>query len=92
MPMLQNSMSSRAGDSVLYCNVLKHGTVQYTEGAECPRTDAIKISNLSLLDYKLPLAPKREFLAIPNGWRRNRKSFPSRNYPIGSDGVGNDDY
>ena len=58
--MLQNSMSSRAGDSVLYCNVLKHGTVQYTEGGSAPNW---RNKNLkpSLPDYKLPLAPKREF-------------------------------
>ena len=29
-----------------------------TEGAECPRTDAIKITKLSFPDYKLPSKPR----------------------------------
>ena len=39
----------------------------YREQAECLRTDAIKTLNFPFPDYKAPLAPKRELLAIHMG-------------------------
>ena len=50
-----------------------------TEGAECARTDAIKLLTFLSLITKLPLAPKREFLAIPQGWRH--KLQPKKKTP-----------
>ena len=51
----------------------------------------IKIPKPFFPDYKLPLAPKREFLAIPNGWRHNCKIVTKRHY-ISSDASYNDDH
>ena len=49
----------------------------------------IKIKKVFISDYKLPLAPKREFLAIPNGWRHNCKVVTQCHY-FGSDASYND--
>ena len=42
---------------------------EIAEQAECLRTDAIRLLTFLSLTTKLPLAPKRELLAIPHGWR-----------------------
>jgi len=62
-----------------------------TERVSTSDDSTIKIPKPSLSDYKLPFAPKREFLAIPNGWRHNCKVVTKRHY-IGSDASYNDDH
>ena len=44
--------------------------VKVTERVSTSDDPTIKIPKPSLPDYKLPLDYQREFLAIPNGWRR----------------------
>ena len=75
--------------TVLYCTKIRYSTVH--RGGGVPPNWCNKNPETFLSDYKLPLAPKREFLAIPNGWRRNCKSCINRHY-LSSDGLCNDDH
>ena len=75
----------------MYCTVSYFSTVQYSttcvviEQAECLRTDAIKTLNFPFPDYKAPLAPKRELLAIPQGWRHKLQAKKKDHIGLGLD-------
>ncbi|WP_212771488.1 hypothetical protein, partial [Acinetobacter baumannii] len=43
--------------------------MKVTERVSTSDSSALKISNLPFLITSSPWTPKREFLAIPNGWR-----------------------
>ena len=58
---------------------MKKNNLSSSRGAECPRTDSLEFQNFLSLITKLPLAPKRELLAIRMGgvtnYRRKKRPY-----------------